>query len=229
VRLDPLLLFTCAVLVLLGTIAQINPVWLVGPYQPGSISSGAVPDWYMGFLDGQLRIMPTWELPVGGHPLALGVLIAGLVEPALFFTCLAVYPMADRRITGGRPARGLLPPAPVQGVESGAATAPFTAALVEHAPPHQRLVPILGSVGLTGGLAVGSLFAGLPIQLTPSANTIAFVVLSALWCPLWPLLRHRSPRYRRFKTCAPGPTRPWFYLAMSAPRRAFTGTPTLHS
>ena len=26
----------------------------------GSISSGAVPDWYMGFLDGQLRIMPAW-------------------------------------------------------------------------------------------------------------------------------------------------------------------------
>ena len=51
-RPDPLLPFTCAVLVLLGTIAQINPVWLVGPYQPGSISAGAVPDWYMGFLDG---------------------------------------------------------------------------------------------------------------------------------------------------------------------------------
>jgi ubiquinol-cytochrome c reductase cytochrome b subunit len=48
VRLDPLLPFTCAALALLGTIAQINPVWLIGPYQPGSITSGAVPDWYMG-------------------------------------------------------------------------------------------------------------------------------------------------------------------------------------
>ena len=62
---DPLLPFTCAVLVLLGAIAQINPVWLYGPYQPGSISSGSVPDWYMAFLDGGLRIMPAWELPVG--------------------------------------------------------------------------------------------------------------------------------------------------------------------
>ena len=112
VRPDPLLPFTCAVLVLLGTIAQINPVWLVGPYQPGSISAGAVPDWYMGFLDGALRIMPAWELSIAGHPLALGVLIPGLVVPALFFTCLAVYPMADRRIAGGRPPRGLLPPTP---------------------------------------------------------------------------------------------------------------------
>ena len=111
-RPDPLLLFTCAVLVLLGTIAQINPVWLVGPYQPGSISAEAVPDWYMAFLDGALRIMPAWELTVAGHPLALGVLIPGLVVPALFFTCLALYPLADRRTASGRPPRGLLPPMP---------------------------------------------------------------------------------------------------------------------
>ena len=113
-RPDPLLPFTCAVLVLLGTIAQINPVWLYGPDQPGSISAGAVPDWYMGFLDGGLRIMPAWELSVAGHPLVLGVLIPGLVVPALLFTCLAVYPMADRRIVGGRPPRGLLPPTPAR-------------------------------------------------------------------------------------------------------------------
>ena len=111
VRPDPLLLFTCAVLVLLGTIAQINPVWLVGPYQPGSISSGAVPDWYMGFLDGPLRIMPAWELSIGGHPLALGVLIPGLVVPALFFTCPGPLPAggpADHRRAAG--ARGCCRP-----------------------------------------------------------------------------------------------------------------------
>jgi ubiquinol-cytochrome c reductase cytochrome b subunit len=112
VRLDPLLLFTCAALVLLGTIAQINPVWLIGPFQPGSISSGAVPDWYMWFLDGPLRLMPAWELSVAGHPVALGVLVAGLVVPGLFFTCLALYPAADRWVAGGRPPRGLLPPKP---------------------------------------------------------------------------------------------------------------------
>jgi ubiquinol-cytochrome c reductase cytochrome b subunit len=100
VRLDPLLPFTCLALALLGTIAQINPVWLIGPYQPGSITSGAVPDWYMGFLDGPLRLMPAWEVSIGGHPLDLGVLIPGLVVPALFFTRLALYPLTDRWITG---------------------------------------------------------------------------------------------------------------------------------
>ena len=99
VRPDPLLLFTCAVLVLLGTIAQINPVWLYGPYQPGGISAGAVPDWYMGFLDGGLRIMPAWELPIAGHPLVLSVLVPGLLVPGAFFALLAAYPLLERRLT----------------------------------------------------------------------------------------------------------------------------------
>lgn len=111
-RLDPLLPLTCAVLVLLGAIAQINPAWLIGPYQPGSISSGAVPDWYMAFLDGPLRLMPPWELSIAGHPLALSVLIPGLLLPAFFFTGLTAYPVVDRWITGGRSCRGLLPPVP---------------------------------------------------------------------------------------------------------------------
>jgi ubiquinol-cytochrome c reductase cytochrome b subunit len=100
VRPDPLLLFTCAVLVLLGTLAQINPVWLIGPYQPGSISAGAVPDWYMGFLDGALRIMPAWQLSIAGHPLELAVLVPAVLLPGAFFTLLAAYPLLDRRLTG---------------------------------------------------------------------------------------------------------------------------------
>jgi ubiquinol-cytochrome c reductase cytochrome b subunit len=100
VRLDPLLLFTCALLVLLGAVAQINPVWLIGPYQPGSITAGAVPDWYMGFLDGPLRIMPAWLVSLAGHPLILSILVPGLLVPGAFFTLLAAYPVLERRLAG---------------------------------------------------------------------------------------------------------------------------------
>src|SRR5262245_46360500 len=65
---------TCGGLTLLGALAQVNPIWLLGPYRPGAITAGAVPDWYMGFLDGALRIMPAWEFEVAGHPVTLGVL-----------------------------------------------------------------------------------------------------------------------------------------------------------
>jgi quinol---cytochrome-c reductase cytochrome b subunit len=108
VRLNPLLPFTCAVLVLLGTIAQINPVWLIGPYQPGSISAGSVPDWYMGFLDGALRVMPSWRIDVAGHPLVLAILVPGLLVPGAFFTLLGVYPLLGRRFTGDQGPRHLL-------------------------------------------------------------------------------------------------------------------------
>ena len=99
--------FTCATLALLGTFAQVNPVWLIGPNQPGSISAGSVPGWYMGFLDGALRIMPGWEINVFGHPLSLAVLVPGVLVPGAFFTVLAAYPLLDRRLAGD-PADGRL-------------------------------------------------------------------------------------------------------------------------
>jgi len=69
----------------------------------------------------------------------------------------------------------------VQGVATGAASGALTAALVELAPPKwKRLGTILGSVSVTGGLAVGSLLAGLAIQLTTAANSIAFSVLTVI-------------------------------------------------
>ncbi|MEV6148767.1 cytochrome b N-terminal domain-containing protein [Nonomuraea sp. NPDC052129] len=97
-----LFLATCGVLTLLGTLAQINPIWLYGPARPGTTSAGAVPDWYMGFLDGAIRIMPGWEPVVAGHPLTLSVLIPALVVPGAFFTVLAAYPLLERRLTGDR-------------------------------------------------------------------------------------------------------------------------------
>jgi len=92
--------FTCATLALLGTFVQVNPVWLFGPYQPGSISAGSVPGWYMGFLDGALRIMPGFQISVFGHPLTLAVLVPGVLVPGAFFTVLAAYPLIDRRLSG---------------------------------------------------------------------------------------------------------------------------------
>jgi ubiquinol-cytochrome c reductase cytochrome b subunit len=93
---------TCAVLTLLGALAQVNPIWLLGPYRPGAITAGAAPDWYMGFLDGALRIMPGWEFEVAGHPVTLAVLVPALIVPGAFFTLLTAYPAIDRRLTGDR-------------------------------------------------------------------------------------------------------------------------------
>ncbi|MEZ0073850.1 cytochrome bc complex cytochrome b subunit [Planotetraspora sp. GP83] len=95
-------LFTFAVLALLGTLAEINPIWLFGPYTPADISAGSQPDFYMGFLEGALRLMPAWEINVLGHTIPLSVLIPALVPLGILMTGLAIYPFAERWITGDR-------------------------------------------------------------------------------------------------------------------------------
>ena len=54
--------FIFGALVLLSTFAEINPIWLYGPYSPVAISSASQPDFYMGILEGSLRMMPAWEI-----------------------------------------------------------------------------------------------------------------------------------------------------------------------
>ena len=64
----------------------------------GSISSGAAPDWYMGFLDGPLRITPAWELPIGGY--------TEIREPAPRLALLCACAAQRHTLNAGRPAQG---------------------------------------------------------------------------------------------------------------------------
>ncbi len=95
------------VLVLLGAFVQINPIWLYGPYDPTAATTAAQPDWYMGWLEGALRLMPA------GHAVIFGVtlpnpLLPGVVLPAVSFLLLYLWPVIERRITGDRASHNLL-------------------------------------------------------------------------------------------------------------------------
>jgi ubiquinol-cytochrome c reductase cytochrome b subunit len=52
-----------AVIALLGGIAQINPVWVYGPFRTADVSTLSQPDWYMGWLEGAMRVMPDLRRP----------------------------------------------------------------------------------------------------------------------------------------------------------------------
>ena len=101
-------LWVFAATTFLATFFQINPIWLFGPYDPASISAGSQPDWYMGFLEGALRIMPAWEIDALGHSLPLSVIIPSLVVPGVLFTGLAIYPWLERWATGDHRIHNLL-------------------------------------------------------------------------------------------------------------------------
>ena len=87
-----------AVLSLLGCIAQINPVWLYGPFQAYDVSSPSQPDWYVGWLEGALRLGPSWSWHVFGRTIPPPFFVAILV-PLLFFAILYAWPFIERRIT----------------------------------------------------------------------------------------------------------------------------------
>ncbi|WP_435270678.1 cytochrome bc1 complex cytochrome b subunit [Streptomyces sp. 1222.5] len=88
------------VLVLLSGLAQINPVWTYGPYRPDQVSTGSQPDWYVGFLEGALRLVPPWETNVAGHTVMWNVLLPAVVLPGLLFAVLYAYPFVEQRLTG---------------------------------------------------------------------------------------------------------------------------------
>jgi ubiquinol-cytochrome c reductase cytochrome b subunit len=93
---------------LLGAFAQINPIWQFGSYDPSKISYAVQPDWYMGWLDGALRIMPSWEFAGVGHTVPLEVFLPAVVFPGLVFTICFMWPAFERRFTGDNEMHNLL-------------------------------------------------------------------------------------------------------------------------
>ncbi len=85
---------------LLSAVATINPIWMYGPYDPSPVTAGAQPDWYMGFTEGALRLMPGWpEFHVWGYTLSLNVFIPGVILLGALFTIAGAYPFIESWVT----------------------------------------------------------------------------------------------------------------------------------
>ena len=108
VRVGGMYFITAGVLVLMAGTLTISPVWLYGPSSPGNASAGSQPDWYMGFLDGALRLVPPgWEVVGLGRTWTLAVVVP-LAAVGLFFALLTSYPFLESRLTGDRQEHHLL-------------------------------------------------------------------------------------------------------------------------
>ncbi len=90
------------VLILMGATMQINPVWNFGPYNPAQVTAGSQPDWYMGWVEGAIRIMPNFETHVFGTTWSWNIFLPGVVLMGLLFTSLAVYPFVEAWVTGDK-------------------------------------------------------------------------------------------------------------------------------
>jgi ubiquinol-cytochrome c reductase cytochrome b subunit len=93
-----LMFLTAAVLALMGGLVQINPVWSYGPYDATTVSAPAQPDWYVGWLDGSLRLFPPIEFTLLGVTIPT-VFIPGVVIPGIAFTIMALWPFIEQRFS----------------------------------------------------------------------------------------------------------------------------------
>jgi ubiquinol-cytochrome c reductase cytochrome b subunit len=97
------------VVTLLSAVFQINPVWAFGSYDPSPVSADAQPDWYMGAIDGAVRLMPGFfEFNLFGFTWSLNIFIPALILPGLLTTLLGLYPWIESWATGDRREHHLL-------------------------------------------------------------------------------------------------------------------------
>jgi ubiquinol-cytochrome c reductase cytochrome b subunit len=93
-----LFFFVFAACAALGGLAQINPVWIWGPFQPSAVSAGSQPDWYVGWLEGSLRLLPGLETRVFGHEIP-NPFYSGVLLPSITFALLYAWPLLEARFT----------------------------------------------------------------------------------------------------------------------------------
>lgn len=95
------------VLTAIGGLAQINPVWLWGPYDPARQMAGSQPDWYIGFLEGSIRLFPPLDIHLFHHTIST-VFWPTVALPLVLFTVAGSYPWLEKRLTGDHEHHNLL-------------------------------------------------------------------------------------------------------------------------
>ncbi|MES2094930.1 MAG: ubiquinol-cytochrome c reductase cytochrome b subunit [Actinomycetota bacterium] len=90
------------VIVLIASFFTINPIWIYGPYDPSPISAGTQPDWYIGFADGMLRLVPPgWEVVWFNRTFSFNLIVITVVLVS-FLAIVAIYPFVEAWITGDK-------------------------------------------------------------------------------------------------------------------------------
>jgi ubiquinol-cytochrome c reductase cytochrome b subunit len=91
------------VLMLIASLFTINPIWNYGPYDPSPVSAGTQPDWYIGFADGALRLVPPGlEFVWLNHTFSFNILIpmavlGGFIVAVMFYPFIEGWIVGDKR------------------------------------------------------------------------------------------------------------------------------------
>jgi quinol---cytochrome-c reductase cytochrome b subunit len=94
---------------LMAALFTINPIWIYGPYDPSPIGAGAQPDFYMGFLDGAVRLTPGFlEFSAFGYTFSGNIVLPALILPGILTTAAIAYPWIEAWASGDKREHHLL-------------------------------------------------------------------------------------------------------------------------
>ena len=102
-----LLLLVFGAIAALGGLFQIDPVWTYGPYDPASVMAGAQPDWYLGWVEGAMRLFPGVHLRIG-HVLIPELFFPAVLGPSLLFLGLYAWPFIEKLFSNDTGDRNVL-------------------------------------------------------------------------------------------------------------------------
>ncbi len=93
---------------IMGALIQINPIWAYGPYNPSEVTAGSQPDWYMGFSEGAVRLMPNLEFNLFNYTWSWNVFIPAVGAMTMLFVVLGAWPFIEGWLTGDKREHHLL-------------------------------------------------------------------------------------------------------------------------
>jgi ubiquinol-cytochrome c reductase cytochrome b subunit len=165
-----------ALLCLLGGLVQINPVWLYGPFEPQQVTSPAQPDWYLGWVEGALRLFPAWETRAFGYEIP-NPFYPAVLMPGLTFAGLYAWPFLEARLTRDYEPHHLLDRARDHPVRTavGAATLAFYAVMFIAASNDLIAKWLAVSV-----LTTTWVFRALIVLVPPLVGYVTYVLMKAL-------------------------------------------------
>jgi ubiquinol-cytochrome c reductase cytochrome b subunit len=180
-----LFFLTAAVVAFLGGVFQVNPIWLYGPFDASIVASPAQPDWYLGWLDGALRVFPPFEPTILGLTLP-SPFIPGVLVPTVLFTVVALWPFIEARLTNDHAEHHLLDRITDHPLRTATGAAILT---------------IFGVLTLAGGNDVLAFWFGTDLEtLTRVFRVLVLLLPVAVWLITW--------RACRAAQSAPPPTGP---------------------
>jgi ubiquinol-cytochrome c reductase cytochrome b subunit len=169
-----LFFLTAAAMSVMGGLFQINPIWAYGPFDASVVSSPAQPDWYVGWLDGALRVFPPFEPVIFGVTIP-SAFIPGIVIPGIVFTVVALWPFLEARLTGDHAEHHLLDRIWEHPVRTATGAA---------------ILAFFGVLTLAGGNDVLSFYFGTEVETLTNLFRLLTVALPiAAWFVAWSLCR----------------------------------------